>query len=91
MNILLEALMKIIMDGVIEDTKSRAVPKAVRYVLFGFICMLFLSVMGLFLYLGLKSHNGFWVSVVFLGFAVTIASFLTKLTREVILKLREEK
>lgn len=50
MNMLLEVLMEIIAEGVIEGGKSKAIPKAIRYILFVLVCILFLSVIGLFLF-----------------------------------------
>lgn len=86
---LLEVLMEIIVEGVIEGGKSKAIPKTVRNILFVFACVLFSSVIGVFLYLGLMSRYSFWLNIVFLGLAVAITRFFAKFTREDILKLRE--
>ncbi len=89
MNMLLEVLMEIIAEGVIEGGKSKAIPKAIRYILFVLVCILFLSVIGLFLFLGLMSHYIFWLNIIFLSLAVASTCYFVKLARQVILKFRE--
>ncbi len=91
MDFLIEILLDLITEGVMEGAKSKAVPKSIRFVLFGIIFAFFLCMLGLFFYFGRTVDRNILVKALFFGLAVMIAFFLFVLTKNFVALIREGK
>ena len=53
MDLLFEFLVELIFGGITEASKSKRVPKPIRYILIALISMLYLSIIGLIIWIGI--------------------------------------
>jgi fatty acid desaturase len=78
----MEIFAEIVFDLIIEATKSKSIPKIVRYILLSAISMIFICVMALLIYGSFVIEGGLLVRLLLLGTGMLIALFLVKLTKD---------
>ncbi|MCI2106871.1 MAG: hypothetical protein LKK00_09185 [Intestinimonas sp.] len=78
----MEIFAEIVFDFIIEATKSKSIPKIVRYILLSAISMIFICVMALLIYGSFVIEGGLLVRLLLLGTGMLIALFLVKLTKD---------
>ncbi|WP_130808286.1 hypothetical protein [Senegalia massiliensis] len=88
MNLLMEFIFEVILEGAIEGVKSKKVPKLVRIILFAIILSPFFSIIVLMIYLSLIIDSGPMIKVIFLAVALIIGIFLINLIKEMIKKYK---
>lgn len=71
MDFLFELLFELIAEGTVELSKSKKVPKYIRYILIGIIALFFIAVIGLVFFVGLMilKQNLFW-GIIIIAFAL---------------------
>lgn len=86
MDILIEFIVEIVMEVAIEGAKSKKVPKVIRLILFGIIFLFALSLMALFIYLGVAIDSNIIIKLIFLAVALIAFIFLISFIKELIEK-----
>lgn len=92
MEFLFEILFELFFDGVIEGSKSRRIPKVVRYSLIALVILLYLAVIGLVVFTGvlaLKENLFLGLFFILLGVFIFLACIIQ--FRKVYLKKTNKK
>lgn len=81
---LIEMVFEIILDLATEGIGSKKLPKAIRFILFSIIFLIFFVIIVMLLYFSIVSDIDVVTKIILLGVAIILVAFLVKTTKKIV-------